>query len=440
MFKKSNEQTKILISDFRIFLFICFTYMTTFLASPTVANAEDINGVFMVVKGDVTVTGKDNKAEPAKVGKKVFQGDTISAGKEGRAKIVMSDKNVLNISPETQIKIEKYENDGKDKKNVELNVLYGKVRASVEQKYDGEKSKFNIKTPSAVAGVRGTDFLTGYNPGTKAMSVITFTGSVAVGTPGPGGTISNPVFVNQGQMTEAKGGGPPSKPQAVPKEEMQKLNNETKAETAKNGNDNKQDQQAQSDSKKDDKKEDKKDDKKDDKQQADKNDKGDKNGGDKKEASNDKGNGGSEKSDKPNADKNGPNDNGPGGNKEAKNNPDKNGPNDNGPGRNNGNPENRGPASNDGGGGSMLGGGPGGGPGGGMMPGGMGPSMVGSGDLGPDLGKDISFRNTPMPGPVANFNPNPIVNNPLPGQTTQTPILDAVLKKTVKVNIVIQAP
>jgi hypothetical protein len=176
------------------------------------------------------------------VGKKVVQGDIISAGKEGRAKIVMADKNVLNISPETQIKIEKYENDGKDKKNVELNVLYGKVRASVEQKYDGEKSKFNIKTPSAVAGVRGTDFLTGYNPATKAMSVITFAGSVAVGAAGPGGAIVNPVFVNPGQMTEAKAGGAPSKPQAMPKEEMQKLNNETKADTAKNG-DNKQDQQ-----------------------------------------------------------------------------------------------------------------------------------------------------------------------------------------------------
>lgn len=210
--------------------------------SPSLALAEDMNGVFMVVKGEVTVTGKDNKVEPAKVGKKVVQGDTISAGKEGRAKIVMADKNVLNISPETQIKIEKYENDGKDKKNVELNVLYGKVRASVEQKYDGEKSKFNIKTPSAVAGVRGTDFLTGYNPSTKAMSVITFAGSVAVGTAGAGGAIVNPVFVNPGQMTEAKAGGAPSKPQAMPKEEMQKLNNETKAETAKNG-DNKQEQQ-----------------------------------------------------------------------------------------------------------------------------------------------------------------------------------------------------
>ena len=79
--------------------------------TPSLALAEEMNGVFMVVKGDVTVTGKDNKAEPAKVGKKVVQGDIISAGKEGRAKIVMADKNVLNISPETQIKIEKYENE-----------------------------------------------------------------------------------------------------------------------------------------------------------------------------------------------------------------------------------------------------------------------------------------------------------------------------------------
>lgn len=416
--------------------------------TPSMALAEDMNGIFMVVKGDVTVTGKDNKAEPAKVGKKVVQGDIISAGKEGRAKIVMADKNVLNISPETQIKIEKYENDGKDKKNVELNVLYGKVRASVEQKYDGEKSKFNIKTPSAVAGVRGTDFLTGYNPATKAMSVITFAGSVAVGAAGPGGAIVNPVFVNPGQMTEAKAGGAPSKPQAMPKEEMQKLNNETKADTAKNG-DNKQDQQqAQQDSKKDDKKDDKKEDKNADKRDdgGDKKaDKGDKNSNDKKNADN------SEK--QPADKKEAANDNKKG--KESnsapadKNNADNKSPSDKGGGdRNNGGPNSgggpgmagnengggsgaqkgeRGPAST--GGGSMMG------PGGGGL--GMGPVMIGASDLGPDLGKDINFRGAPLPTPVVNFTPvaAPALPPPPPSFIT-----DAVKLQKTRVNIQIQAP
>lgn len=193
-------------------------------------HAQSVTGVMMVVKGDIKVTSKDGKTEAAKVGKKVTEGDTITSGPDSRAKIVMSDKNVINVSPDSKIVIEKYENDGKASKNVELNVLYGKVRASVEQKYDGDKSKFNVKTPSAVAGVRGTDFLAGYNPGTRTATVTTFSGSVALGQAGPGGSITNPVFVNAGQMSQVTLGKMPEAPKAVPKDELNKMNGDTKAD------------------------------------------------------------------------------------------------------------------------------------------------------------------------------------------------------------------
>ncbi len=198
------------------------------------AHAQEVSGVMMVVKGDVKITGKDGKADSGKVGKKVAAGDTVTAGADSRAKIVMADKNVLNISPDSKVVIEKYENDGKDKKNVELNVVYGKLRAGVEQKYDGEKSKFNVKTPSAVAGVRGTDFITSYNPVNKISQVITFSGTVAFGQAGPGGRIQNPVFVRPGQTTTVGQGTPPEPPKNMPKEDLNKANSETKADSALN--------------------------------------------------------------------------------------------------------------------------------------------------------------------------------------------------------------
>lgn len=219
------------------------------------SNAETMSGMMMVVKGDIKVTSKDGKTVAAKVGKKIMAGDTILSGPNSRAKIVMADKNVINISPDSKIVIEKYENNGKDKKNVELNVVYGKLRASVEQKYDGDKSKFNVKTPTAVAGVRGTDFITGYNPSTKSSQIITFTGSVAVGTAGPGGSIQNPVFVQAGQMTEAGAGKAPEAPKAVPKDELNKMNTESSADTASTA---KPDSRQVASEKKSDKKEDKK--------------------------------------------------------------------------------------------------------------------------------------------------------------------------------------
>ena len=72
------------------------------------------NGMFMVVKGDVKITSGSSDAV-AKVGTKVNQGDLISTGNDARAKIVMSDRNIINISPNTKLKIEEYISDNKTK-------------------------------------------------------------------------------------------------------------------------------------------------------------------------------------------------------------------------------------------------------------------------------------------------------------------------------------
>lgn len=195
--------------------------------------AQEANGVMMVVKGDIKVTsGKDGKTEGAKVGRKVFAGDSIMAGPDSRAKVVMSDRNILNVSPDSKIVIEKYATDAKgESKNVEIKVEYGKVRAQIEQKYDGDKSKFNIKTPTAVAGVRGTDFITGFNRQTRQTSVVTFSGMVAVGNMGPNGQIQNAVFVRPGQTTNVGAGATPEPPKAMPKEDLNQMNQDSAGTT-----------------------------------------------------------------------------------------------------------------------------------------------------------------------------------------------------------------
>ncbi len=197
------------------------------------AQANTVHGVLRVVKGDVRVIqGIDGKEIKAKIGQKVLPHDMVVAGKDSRAKIVMIDNNEINVAPETKVQIEKYElKPQEEKKNVLIKLLYGKVRAKVNQKYDGENS-FQVKTPSAVAGVRGTDFLTGYSPSTRTSQVVTFSGRVAVGLPGAGGAIQNPVMVAAGQMTSAVAGGAPTAPVPVPRSELIKMENSTDADKA----------------------------------------------------------------------------------------------------------------------------------------------------------------------------------------------------------------
>ncbi len=220
------------------------------------AFADNVHGILRVVKGDVQIkSAKTGTASRARIGEKVFPKDIISTGKDARAKIVMVDNNEINVSPNSQIEIQHYEYDpAAGKKEVLLNVLYGKVRSKVEQKYDGKTSKFQIKTPSAVAGVRGTDFITSYTPSTNSSSIVTFEGRVEFGIPGPNGTIANAVFVAPGQQASNNGTAAPSTPAPVPRDELVKMDNDTKSEPPKmNAVEPKQDQRtpATDDKKKD---------------------------------------------------------------------------------------------------------------------------------------------------------------------------------------------
>jgi hypothetical protein len=231
-------------------------------------NANAACGEVAISKGDVKIENVKTKASTNAVkGTKVCQGDAIVAGPQSRAKIVMEDGNELNISPESRIVLEQYEYKPADnKKKVMLNVLYGKVRAATKEENmygdkaaDGQANAFQVKTKSAVAGVRGTDFLTSFNRNTNRAEIVTFKGRVDVGTLGANGVILNPVSVGPNQKTEALPGSPPAPPKPVPARDMEKMNADTKADIATGPKDNgsnqpNQNQDGGSGDKKDDKK------------------------------------------------------------------------------------------------------------------------------------------------------------------------------------------
>lgn len=166
------------------------------LVGPAVHAAD--NGLFMVVKGSVKViSGKDKSTNVAKVGSKVFSGDTVVTEKDSRAKIVMADRNVLQLSPDTKFEITNYKtSEVESERTAQLALMQGKVRAQVEQKY-GEKNKFEMRTPTAVAGVRGTQYVVQYNPTTAMTSIMVMSGKVMV-APTAAGAPAIPVTPNQG--------------------------------------------------------------------------------------------------------------------------------------------------------------------------------------------------------------------------------------------------
>lgn len=175
---------------------LCVTVFICFATSPQLYAAD--HGLFMVVKGNVKViSGKDKSQATAKVGSKVFSGDTVVTEKDARAKIVMADRNVLQLSPDTKFEITNYKTSAvESERTAQLALIQGKVRATVEQKY-GEKNEFQLKTPTAVAGVRGTQYVAQYNPATSVTSLMVMSGKVRV-SPLSGGAVPVMVTPNQG--------------------------------------------------------------------------------------------------------------------------------------------------------------------------------------------------------------------------------------------------
>lgn len=185
-------------------------------------------GVLMVVKGSVKILKKDDTSTDARISSKVFPEDTVITGKDSRAKIVMSDRNIINVLPETKLRIDQYINNEKEK-NVRLSLIQGKVRNNVEQKYDNEKNRFEVKTATAVAGVRGTQFITSFDKQTNKTEIVTLKGEVAFqGLDATSNKLTEPVVVKKGETSQnQEAGAPPATPTRIDPIELKKIESES---------------------------------------------------------------------------------------------------------------------------------------------------------------------------------------------------------------------
>lgn len=219
----------------RVTYFIVSLLTLLLLIPSHVAIATEVHGVFRIVKGHVQVkSGATGEVSRARIGSRIYPKDTVITAQDSRAKIVMIDQNEINISPESEVILAHYEyKPNENKKDVLIDVVYGRVRSKVEQKYDGSSTnKFQVKTPSAVAGVRGTDFLTSYNPNNQSTNIVTFQGEVAFGMPGTDGSIQGSVSVRAGQFAANTMGSPPTPPSTVDNNQLMALSHESDADTS----------------------------------------------------------------------------------------------------------------------------------------------------------------------------------------------------------------
>jgi hypothetical protein len=140
---------------------------------------------------------------PTKVREDVFWNDQLQTNAAGRMRVNLRDGSILSLGSNSQMHVVQHDAAAQQ---TTLEMLFGRLRSQVV-KLTQPNSKFEVHTPTAVAGVIGTDFVLVVTP--DKTTVIVYSGIVSV-TPLASaalGNASQTVRVNPGQQVEVTTAG-----------------------------------------------------------------------------------------------------------------------------------------------------------------------------------------------------------------------------------------
>lgn len=128
-------------------------------------------------KTEVLYEGQYWKSQRAQFGDKIATGSIVHTGTNGKLRMILPNSDVINVGPSSSVKVGVEQDKTGATKAVEVDVIYGKLRA-VAQKEEKEKKNFKVKTTAAVMGVRGTDFMASFNPAEGQIQLSVLRGEV----------------------------------------------------------------------------------------------------------------------------------------------------------------------------------------------------------------------------------------------------------------------
>lgn len=126
------------------------------------ANTEtESAGSVVFAIGSVIATAKDGSQRTLSKRDSIFSGDTITTSARSQAQLRMVDNAFVSIKPETTFRIEDYRQSATKKEdNVsQFELLKGGFRAITGQIGKRNQAGYQLKTPVATMGIRGTDYV-----------------------------------------------------------------------------------------------------------------------------------------------------------------------------------------------------------------------------------------------------------------------------------------
>ncbi|BCB96028.1 hypothetical protein JZK55_09500 [Dissulfurispira thermophila] len=167
---------------FIMIMFISLFIFYSYSEGDVVGKLSDMSGRVLFKEKSIATYQKAEKGMTLK------KGFWIKTGTDGWAVLQLSDNSRLTLANNTELEITEFL-VSKGKKDGVFSVMHGKLRASITR-LAGENVNYKIKSPTAVAGIKGTEFM--------------------MMTQG----FANVFFGNEGQV-EVSGDATPSKPLTI---------------------------------------------------------------------------------------------------------------------------------------------------------------------------------------------------------------------------------
>jgi hypothetical protein len=134
------------------------------LAVGVAVAAADDAGQIKVSTGSAQIE-RSGKKLPAKVGQVVQQGDVVITGSDGSVGITFRDNSLVSIGPDSVLAIDRFVFDSTTHQGAFDSSLKQGTLAVVSGKLAKQSPEaMKVKTPAAILGVRGTEFLVRTGP------------------------------------------------------------------------------------------------------------------------------------------------------------------------------------------------------------------------------------------------------------------------------------
>lgn len=183
------------------------------LALQTTAHAADAVGSFSFVKGKVDqLSENSDETRLAKRGDAVYQGDTIRTKRRAMAQIKFHNGSVMTVAAQSKVHIDSMApKASRDKSSIRA--VRGLIRTLVPE---GDQANYEVTTPTAVAAVRGTEWVT--KVGVKVSDFFVLDGIVGAKNIDP--NVGGEVLIQPLHATRVSEGRPPLPPFRFNKDEL----------------------------------------------------------------------------------------------------------------------------------------------------------------------------------------------------------------------------